>query len=136
MRVETDKFIMEWMIPNRVILMTYKDSLDKADLESITKALAEFHEASTFPVHIISDNRQMGSVNANLATLRDAFGIMQRDGWGWMMLVGTDQLVTFFAKMVTSAFGLDIRRTDSPDEALASLKRLDQTLASDDDVAT
>ena len=83
MQVETDKFIMSWAIPNRVIQITYRDNLDRDDLKDLTDGLAQFYEAGTFPVHVISDNRKMDTVDADLKILRDAFTIMRRDGWGW-----------------------------------------------------
>jgi hypothetical protein len=131
MRVETDKFIMEWAIPDRVIQITYRASLERDDLIYIAQELETFYEAGTAPVHVISDSTDMGDIDANLDTLRETFEILTQDKWGWLMIIGTNPLLNFFATLLGRAFGLNIRRADSPDEALESLRRLDQTLPID-----
>ena len=49
-----------------------------------------------------------------------------------MMLIGTNNLLNFFAAMLERFFGIQIRHADSPEEALLSLQRLDQTLSDEE----
>jgi hypothetical protein len=129
MQLKTDTFVMTWAIPDRVLLVTYTDGLNKQNLRQVTNGMQQFYEAGEKPVHVITDARGMESLDADLSTMQNALNVMRQDGWGWMMLIGTDNLKGFFARILAHSFGLDIRMADSPEEALASLRRLDQTLS-------
>ena len=126
MLIENDKFRIEWAIPKRVIQITYKMSLQREDVIQVAQELEKFYEAGTAPLHVISDSKDMPSMDADLATLRDTFTIWKRDKWGWLILTGTNRLLNFFAAMLQKAFNLNIRHADSAEDALESLRRLDE----------
>ncbi len=132
MRVETDKFIMEWAIPERVLHITYKTALQRDDLVEVAQQMERFYEQGQAPVHVISDHTDMPSVDADLGSLRETFKVFSRDKWGWMMLIGTNNLLNFFAVILERFFRIQIRHADSPEDALLSLQRLDQTLSDEE----
>jgi hypothetical protein len=128
MRVETDKFVMKWVIPERVIQINYTGKMQSEDFRRVAQELEAFYAAGTMPIHVVSDTTNMTSIDVDMKTLQKTFSIFTREKWGWVMLIGTNQLLNFFAALLERFLGVQIRRSESAAAALTSLHQLDHTL--------
>ena len=124
-----DVYTIEWYIPKRVLLLQYSgDKMPREKLEEIASKLEELYQEGDAPIHIISDNTNQGDLDIDLSGIKQVFSVMKQPDWGWIFLIGTDKIISFFAVMVSHAFKLKIRNAESIEKALATLKRLDPTL--------
>lgn len=119
----------EWFLENRIVLITYNGDLDKEELSRLNGELETFLEQGKRPLHLISDNRNMGKAELNLEMIRDAFSVMKKDGWGWVIVIGLNPLIRFFAEIFATQFKLHVKSAHTVEEAYEMLKKLDISLA-------
>lgn len=124
---------MTWLLEKRVILLEYSGDVNKAELKEINEELNRFFAEGEKPVHVISDNRQMGNVELSISIAKETFSAVKQPGWGWMFLIGLDRLIRFFAEVFATQFGVRIKSANNPEEALEALKKLDLSLLQEAD---
>jgi hypothetical protein len=117
-----------WLIDKRVMLLEYDGNVDKNEIGQLNEELNRFLDEGNKPVHIISDNSNMGKADLSIQLAREAFTAMKRPGWGWVIFVGLDRLIRFFAEVFATQFGIKIKIAANREEALIILKKLDLTL--------
>jgi hypothetical protein len=117
-----------WLIDKRVMLLEYEGNVDKNEIRQLNEELNRFLDEGENPVHIISDNSNMGKADLSIQLAREAFTAMKKPGWGWVIFVGVDRLIRFFAEVFATQFGIKIKIAANREEALIILKKLDLTL--------
>lgn len=122
-------YTVDWYIPKRVLLIQYLGGvITKEDLEELAGHLERFYQEGEAPIHMISDNTHQGDLKVGLPELRQVFAVMNQPNWGWIMFVNIEQMVGFFATLVSHAFKLKIRNVETIEKAITTLQRLDSTL--------
>jgi hypothetical protein len=122
---------ISWHLEKRVLLITYIGNIDLAEVQQINNELELLRLEGQKPIHIISDHRRMGSVEMTLKRAFVSFSAMKRFGWGWVMMIGPDHLLRFFAEVFATQFAVKVRVMESQEEALAMLNKLDLSLHGD-----
>jgi hypothetical protein len=117
-----------WLVEKRVMLLEYDGDLDKAEILRLNEDLETFLAEGEHPIHIISDNRKMGKTELTITLVQDAFNAMKKPGWGWVVLIGLNPVIRFFAEIFATQFHVNIRAASSVEEAYETLKRLDSSL--------
>ena len=117
-----------WLIDKRIMLLEYEGNVDKNEIRLLNEELESFLNEGQTPVHIISDNSRMGKADLSIQLARDTFTAMKKPGWGWVIFVGLDRLIRFFAEVFATQFGVKIKIASSREEAIALLKKLDMTI--------
>jgi hypothetical protein len=117
-----------WLIEKRVVLLEYNGNVDKAEIMQLNEDLENFLNNGESPIHIISDNRNMGNAELSIQVARDTFSAMKKPGWGWVILIGVGRLIRFFAEVFATQFNVKIKTANDLEEALTILKKLDMSL--------
>ena len=119
----------QWLVDKRVLLVSYTGDVDKAELQAINAELTDYVEEGITPIHIISDNREMGSIPLDVKTLQNSFGVLNNRKWGMICVVGADTMLRFFVQVVSSSFRLKkVIIVTSVDEASQKIMAYDSTL--------
>jgi hypothetical protein len=120
---------IQWLIPERVILIQAQGSLDVIDRElAHSQIMALIHSCATPEIHLISDTKQMTHIAWSVFNRPSMMSNHPRRGW-WMN-IGT--VPTVRVKWVARLLARLSRRRyihcETMEEALQTLQRLDPTL--------
>lgn len=124
--------INRWLVPGKVI---YADLIGDLSLESLKEGsdsiISMYNESEFDRIHILSNQAEMGSIPVSLKLFNDATPFVRDKRLGWLIMFPEgNQFAKFMATMVTSLAKIDYRHTNSLEEALNLLSRMDQTLPS------
>jgi hypothetical protein len=123
------KYEFNWHIPGRVLFVEYRNNLSIEDIQSISVELESYLESGESPVHLICDVNAVDSVPGNINKLRNELDILQRPEWGWVIMIGSNQVVGFLVSLVSQVLGLSVRTADSIEEGMKIIKRVDNSIA-------
>jgi hypothetical protein len=117
-----------WLLEKRIVLIKYQGDVDKNEIKQLNEELETFLGDGQKPIHIISDNSNMGKAELSIQLARETFTAMKKEGWGWVVFIGLGRLIRFFAEVFATQFGVKIKIANNMEEALVILKKLDMSL--------
>jgi hypothetical protein len=117
-----------WLLEKRIVLINYQGDVDKHEIKQLNEELEAFLGDGQKPIHIISDNSNMGKAELSIQLARETFTAMKKEGWGWVIFIGLGRLIRFFAEVFATQFGVKIKIANNMEEALVILKKLDVSL--------
>ncbi len=118
-----------WLVDKRIVLVSYTGDIDKNELQAVNAELTNYVEEGIAPVHVISDNTNMGNIPLDVKTLQNSFGVMNNNKWGMVCVVGADTMLRFFVQIITSSFRLKkVGIVKTVEEAHQKITAYDSTL--------
>jgi hypothetical protein len=117
------------LIEKHVIYHRFYGQITIDDIREGSEAAVELIRGGGPLVHDIVDARGVGDVNFHLKELLNATGFTREPQLGWMILVGGNPLVRFFATMLGQVGRLHFHTANDLDEAFAILQRVDLSLS-------
>lgn len=121
---------VDWIIQSRVILF---QGIGDQTMETITEAiekLTSLLDQGIYPVHVISDNQQVGNFPKDIKALKML--MTQHDNSGISLSVGGNKFEKFISTLLTYySNGSQLIFKDSINDALAYLYKVDASLPHD-----
>ncbi len=121
---------MNWFYPNRIIRTTYYGVVTSEEIRAQALAVPGFIEQSVPPVHFILDIDRVTRLNVTLPELRELAALTPAtEDTGWVIIVGQNRTVRFFAGLGVQFSGARSRYFGTMDEALDFIARHDPSFA-------
>jgi hypothetical protein len=123
------KVTVQWLVPERVILIEAKGDLELRDRETAHSQIINLiHSCSTPNVHLISDTKQMTHIPWSV--FNRPSGLAGHPRRGWWMNIGTVPTVRikWLSRLLASLSRRRYIHCETMHEALRTLQRLDPTL--------
>lgn len=119
---------MNWFYPKRIIRATYYGVVTFEEIREQALAVYDFIEESVPPVHFILDIDQITRLNTTLPELREIAALAPAtEDTGWVIIVGQNRTVRFFAGLGAQFSGARSRYFGTMAEALDFIARHDPT---------
>lgn len=119
---------IEWLIPERVALLTVVGDVDVQDLHEMDAAIVRILDEGTQPVHIICDTSGMGNVPNSVNDLRNSQTYFTHPKLGWLLVIGLNPVTSFMARVVGNVTKMNVKTANSVEEAQQILGRIDSNL--------
>src|SRR5688572_15302383 len=117
-----------YLIDKRVIYHRFSGHVTIDEIREGNTAAIDFIRRGGPPVHDIVDASAVVDVHFHLKELLSATSFTREPQLGWMILVGGNPLVRFFATMLGQVGRLHFHTANDLDEAFAILQRVDLSL--------
>ena len=130
--------ISRWLVPGKVIYTDLVGDLTLEDLKAGSDGVISLYDESEFDqIHVIANQAKLGNIPVSLKLFNEATPFVRDKRLGWFIMYpeGT-QFAKFMASMVTSLAKIDYRPTDSLENALSLIKRMDDSLPDVDEMMT
>ncbi len=126
---------LEWLLAGRVILHRNVGDVTATDLLDVDAPLNAMLLEGTQPeVHVIVLANPHGEGPMSLRAFTAATW-MRNERLGWTVVVGLENIVLrFVADAASQVFNMKTKFVDTPEEAIAVLKRVDLSLPDDIDI--
>lgn len=122
-------FEISWYIPQRVIYVHVLGELGLAEVEGMSKRIAELLEAGIEPVHILLDDTKGGRPPLNLRELKARIEMVNHPIIGWVVGIGeVDAVAKFLIPLLLKIMSMKYTRVANVDEAVEFLSVRDRTL--------
>jgi len=125
-----------WLVEGQVIYTELVGDLTLEDIQAGSQGVIDLLEASNLDtVHLVGDQSKMGDIPVSLKLFNDAAEFMRHDKMGWFMMYPSEnKFAKFIASMISSLTKVQHRQCVSLEECLTTLKRMDDTLPSVDEM--
>ena len=120
---------VQWLLPDRVILIEARGKLNVADREQAhSQIIALIHSCATPEVHLISDTKQMTYIPWSV--FNRPSGLAGHPRRGWWLNVGTVPTVRikWLSRLLAQLSRRRYIHCESIDEAIQTLQKLDPSL--------
>ena len=67
-------------------------------------------------------------MDMNIKTAKETFSVLRDKRWGYMCIIGAGTVVSFFARVVSNSFRLNVKIFKDLDDATQFIHKMDQTL--------
>jgi hypothetical protein len=129
-------YYYEWVIPKRVIFCYVSGT---QTIEEVQRSIAELKrllDQGEFPTHYIADLRHNDKLpTTNIRQLQELLNFVSHPNLGWTVVIGRNNLMmTYLLSIIAKLTRVRYRAVDTPQEAVAFLLNLDDTLTSDVDL--
>lgn len=118
-----------WYQPNRVIYQRYNGNLTAEDLSHANVNIRQLLQHGQPPIHLIVDALNVTQIPLNLKTIQESSNLSHDPNLGWMVVAVNNPLFRFFTSALSQIARAHFCIVASREEALATLMRLDGTLA-------
>lgn len=120
-----------WLVEGKVVLTEFSGNIDIEDLLENDKDLYRMVTEGEAPVHIICLASEVDKFPKQIAKInQSAEPYLRNEAMGWFVLVGLDnRLIRFIGSTVAQVTKLKMKQTDSLEEAVGVLKKIDPRLA-------
>jgi hypothetical protein len=119
---------VQWLVENRVIYQRLYGHLILEELREAGQRVSEHVLAGTPLVHMVSDFTHVDKFPMNLREVNSMLENPYPERFGWMIGITSNTLIRFFGTVVPQLQGARIRMFTSPEEALAFLQSMDDSL--------
>lgn len=124
------EFRVEWLVEGRVIHIHVSGEYTLEIVRQGVDKVKSLLKVGTAPVHVVWDLSGITKVPKNLRELVDEFrDLRYHPKGGWITLVSRSVMLSFAGQIATVFLGANYRPVTSFDEAVATLIRVDPTLA-------
>jgi hypothetical protein len=122
---------VSWYLEKRVILAILDGDMTLEASYAVSDSVAQHLEQGLAPVHLVVDTTTLGKYPNSLKEIRNVSSrYMANPNLGRIVVVSAANPVTrFIASTLTQLAGIRLRLVDTLDEALMTLKQVDETLA-------
>jgi hypothetical protein len=120
-------FRLEWIYAKRVIYGYASGELTFEDALEGSKTYLLMVEEGTPFIHSILDIRHVDKF-PTLSRVRSSMTGKMSSKEGWMIIIGGNPALRFIASVVMQIFNYRFRMVETPEEAVALLKKYDDTL--------
>jgi hypothetical protein len=120
-----------WYQENRVVLVHVQDELTLDDMATLDQQIIEFLRQGsqvTPLIHLIVDMQAMTKMPINLAQVHHTLTHLKEPALGWTVMVGMSPVMRFVASTVAQMAGARFRMFPTPEEAVAFLISLDESI--------
>jgi hypothetical protein len=119
---------ISYLIDKRVIYHRFHGHITIDEIREGSTAAADLIRRGEPPVHDIVDATGVANLDFHLRELLNATSFIKEPQLGWMILVGGNPLVRFFATMLGQVGRVHFHTANDLDEAFAILQRVDPSL--------
>lgn len=122
-----------WYTPDRVLLIRFQGDVTTDELMQINRQITGYLDSADAQlVHLIIDQRDIGSVPGNVMSLTRTMTFIQHPRLGWVLRFGDiHPIIRFMAAVVMQAASVRFRNFHTLEEALNFLSYVDVTLSDD-----
>ena len=115
---------MEWY-SDSAVLVTYSASITAHDQHMANLQFIAYLDAASHPLHVIADWRNANNYPIDFDIVPDMLRMLRHKNMGWIVVIGMNNVLSFWAEMFTKIAGLRYTSRDSVEEA-AQFLALDQ----------
>lgn len=119
---------LQWLVEGRVIVSYVWDDFSEGEMAVGVRKAEQMMETGTPLIHDIIDMRHMGKHPINIRRISELMTIFRDDRLGWVVLVSENDVVRFLSRTVLSLVRGRFRAVATPEEAIAFLQEIDETL--------
>ncbi len=120
---------IEWLVPQRVISITFDKILTSAELASYDEDICQLLDTGApQQIHLITNLEHL----SQFPTLKQAqqLKFVKHPNLGWSIIVGNKStLLRAIITLVTTLFGNRLQWCNNHEQAIAFLQRIDKTLS-------
>jgi hypothetical protein len=127
---------LTWLLENRILLISYKGMLTKADLYAYLAETMDMRDRANALhgevgplVHTITDASRMTGTELNLKEALKSLDAVRKQRVGWTIYIAAGKMDLFFASLGHQFAGVRFRCVGSVAEGIDFLKQMDDTLA-------
>ena len=117
-----------YSIDKRVIYVRFDGDLTTDDALTSNVSTIELIRGGVAPVHYVVDTRNLKNVRVNLKQMTEVATFLREPNLGWVIVIGGSPIARFLSSVVMQMKHQNFHFADSPEDALASLARVDTTL--------
>lgn len=120
-----------WYLAGRVVYVYVHGDFSLEELEALSQEfVTHYVPEGQPPVHTMIDMREVGAYATRLDKVKAASdAAMTHPDMGWMIIVGKpNPLLKFVTSVTSQVSGTRFRMVHTPEDAIASLRKLDLTL--------
>ena len=121
-----------WLIENRVIHMQIFGDYELEPTRRLVTDAKKLVDAGTAPVHVIWDMTGMTKMPTNLREPLNEMGALRyHPNGGWITMITNSVMLRFAGQIATVFLGANYRAVGSFDEAVETICRVDQSVATE-----
>jgi hypothetical protein len=102
---------MEWY-SNSVVLVTYADSITASDQHQANLKFIGYLDTAAYPLHVIADWREANNYPIDFDIVPDMQAMLRHRNMGWIVVVGMNNILGFWAELFTRVAGLRYTKCD------------------------
>lgn len=121
-------YTIGYLMDKKVVRISYAGDLTQEDALSSNVEAIELIRAGIKPVHFIADATHLKNVKINLTQLREIASFLYEPQLGWLIVVGGHPVARFISSIIMQLRHKNFRYSDSLEEAIAILERIDPTV--------
>jgi hypothetical protein len=121
-------FDIQWLVPDRVLLIRFYGHFSSDNLEKLNDAMTHYLNEGDAPVHVITDNTRLEGFPTNINQLRQSLIVLRDERWGWMIAVGINAIVRFLLVVLSATFNLQAKALNTVDDGKKFLNGIEPGL--------
>lgn len=121
---------LEWLIENRVMLLTLQGDICEDDFVGMGDQLAAMMDAGDAPIHLIADSSRQSKPLLDIHATRSIFSVLRSDKFGWAIHIGgtNNRAVGMISSVISQMLGIRYRPFDTIEDAIAFIEDQDPSL--------
>src|SRR5579885_165983 len=112
---------MEWY-SRSAVLVTYTDAITAKQQHEANLQFIAYLDAAAFPLHVIADWHNADNYPIDFDIVPDMLKMLRHRNMGWIVIVGMNNVLSFWAEFFTKMAGLRYTHCDSIEEAAQFLR--------------
>jgi hypothetical protein len=121
-------YTIGYLMDKKVVRISYDGDLTQEDALTSNVEAIELIRAGNKPVHFIADATDLKNVKINLMQLREIASFLYEPQLGWLIVIGGHPVARFISSIIMQLRHKNFRYTDSLEEAITILERVDPTI--------
>ena len=119
---------MDWY-SRSTVLVTYRDIITAKGQHEANLKFIVYLDAASYPLHVIADWRDADNYPIDFDIVPDMLTMLRHKNMGWIVVVGMNNVLSFWAEFFTKMAGLRYTQCHTIDEAdqLLALRESDKT---------
>lgn len=121
---------LSWLVEKRVLHLQIEGDYALETVQSLVADVKPMVDAGTAPVHVVWDMTGITKMPKNLReTIDEMSALRYHPNGGWITMITNNVMLRFAGQIATVFLGANYRAVSSFEEAIETLSRVDQTVA-------
>ncbi len=124
------EYKLAWLVENRVIHLQISGAYTLATVQELVPAVKALVDAGTAPVHVVWDMTGITKMPKNIREPINEMSVLRyHPKGGWITMITNSVMLRFAGQIATVFLGANYRAVGTFEEAIETLRRVDQTIA-------
>lgn len=121
-------YLIQWHIPQRVLQIKLSGEVSLQDMVKMIDETHTYVNSGQAPVHILIDATDYANTPVNFQEISKIAPTMGNPNTGWWVLINPGKMMWFTSTILSKLLGVKIKTSNSLEEALLILERVDLSL--------